>query len=376
MTRVSRVVITALAATAALFVSSCGSSDPAADGSGGASTAATSAASPAGSAAGSESSAAAATSGGGSSAAGASADLSGQKIAAVFSGPITDADYNALGFQALEAAKAEGAETSYSESVAVADVERALGEYVADGNTVVWTHGSQFYDATAKAAQDNPDVTFIGEFDGKPENQPANLWVIDRNFHLGFYAVGVLASKLSKSGTVGYVGGLSLPFSYSEVHAMEQAIKDLGAATTIKPVWTGDFNDAQKAQQISTQLLGGGADVLVGSLNLGAVGVFQAAQSKPAGEAWVTAKYTDKSSFGKEHYAGSVIYDFTGPLVDILAKTVGGERTGYYPLGFDTGVTVQVPDGVSQDVRTAVTEAMDKVKSGEVEVARNTEPIK
>jgi basic membrane protein A len=374
MTRVPQAVITALAVTAALFVSACSSSEPAADPSVTTPNTAVSAASAASPTAGSAG--AAATSGAQSTAAGAEADLSGQKIAAVFSGPITDADYNALGFQALEAAKSAGAQTSYSESVAVADVERALGEYVADGNTVIWTHGSQFYDATAKAAENNPDVTFIGEFDGKPENQPANLWVIDRNFHLGFYAVGVLASKLSKSGTVGYVGGLSLPFSYSEVHAMEQAIKDTGAATTIKPVWTGDFNDAQKSQQISTQLLGGGADVLVGSLNLGAVGVFQAAQTKPAGEAWVTAKYTDKSSFGKEHYAGSVIYDFTGPLVDILAKTVGGQRTGYFPLGFDTGVTVQVPDGVAQDVRTAVTEAMDKVKSGAVEVTRNTEPIK
>src|SRR6188472_4126572 len=71
------------------------------------------------------------------------------KIAAVFSGTTTDADYTFLGLQALEAAEEEfGAETTYSESVAVPDAERVLREYVADGNTVVWTHGSQFYDAT------------------------------------------------------------------------------------------------------------------------------------------------------------------------------------------------------------------------------------
>lgn len=377
MSRFPRFTLTACVAVVALALSACGS-DTAAPGSSTPvvppTTSAAQAASPSGP--GTEGSTPAGSDPVGSEGAAPSVDLTGQKIAAVFSGPITDADYNALGFQALESAKALGASTSYSESVAVADVERVLGEYVADGNTVVWTHGSQFYDATAKVATDNPDVQFIGEFDGKPENQPANVWVIDRNFHVGFYALGVLASKLSKSGTVGYVGGLSLPFSYSEVHAMEQAIKDTGASTTIKPVWTSDFNDAQKAQQISTQLLGGGADVLVGSLNLGAVGVFQAAASTPAGETWVTAKYTDKSSFGKEHYAGSVIYDFTRPLADILGKAIGGEKSGYYPLGFDTGVTIQVPDGVPAEVRTAVTEATDSIRSGKIEVARNTDPIK
>ena len=188
------------------------------------------------------------------------------KIAAIFSGPTNDADYNALGLQALQAAEQGGAEISYTEKVAVPDIEARLNEAVGDGADVVWTHGSQFYEATAKVAEANPDVAFIGEYDGIPKDQPANVWTIDRQFHIGFYGMGVFASKLSKTGTVGYVGGLSLPFSMSEVHAMEQAIADTGASTTIKPVWTGDFNDAAKAQQFSTQLIGSGADVIVGSL--------------------------------------------------------------------------------------------------------------
>ena len=176
------------------------------------------------------------------------------------------------------------------------DIEARLNEAVGDGADVVWTHGSQFYEATAKVAEDNPDVAFIGEFDGTAKDQPANVWTIDRQFHIGFYGMGVFASELSKTGKVGYVGGLSLPFSMSEVHAMEQAIADTGASTEITPVWTGDFNDAAKAQQFATQLIGSGADVIVGSLNQGATGTFQAFEGKPEGSGWVTAKYTDKSA--------------------------------------------------------------------------------
>jgi basic membrane protein A and related proteins len=292
----------------------------------------------------------------------------GLRVAAIFSGPTTDADYNALGLEALEGLKSGGAETSFSESVPVPDIERVLQEYVADGFNVIWTHGSQFYEATAKIASQNPDVNFIGEFDGQPEGQPENVWVIDRNFHTVFYPLGTLAANLTQTGKIAYLGGLSLPFSFAEVHAMQQAIADTGASTKIKPVWTGDFNDASKAQQFSTQLLSQGADVIVGSLNEGASGTFQAFEGKPEGSGWVTAKYTDKSAAAGSHYAGSLEYDFTKPLADVLAKIKSGTRTGRYPLGFDTGVTIDMSDNVPADVKTAVTEVMDKIKSGAIQV--------
>ena len=354
--------VTALGLTTALVVSACGSSAETP-----ASGTSTSESSASETAAPSETSADAGD--------GQSSDLSDVKIAAIFSGPVTDADYNQLGYLALQAAEKEGAKTTYTESVPVPDTERVLREYVADGNTVIWTHGSQFYDATAKVAADNPSVRFIGEFDGQPDTQPPNMWILDRRFHLGFYAIGVLAAKLSHTGKIGYVGGLSLPFSYSEVHAMDQAIGDLGRPDSVNAVWTGDFNDPAKAQQITAQLMADGADVIVGSLNNGAVGIFRAAASAND-DVWVTAKYTDK--FGLDQsgdYAGTVLYDFTRPLEDVLTKIQGGEGSGYYPLGFSTGVTISMPDDVPADVRAAVTDTMTKVDDGTIDVVRDTSKI-
>jgi basic membrane protein A len=298
------------------------------------------------------------------------------KVAAIFSGATTDADYNALGLLALQGAeKSKGAQVAYSESVAVPDIERVMREYLADGFTVIWTHGSQFYEATAKLAKQNPNVSFIGEFDAKPETAAPNVWVIDRNFHLGFYPIGVLAAATTKSGKIAYVGGLSLPFSYSEVHALKQALKDSGSTATVTSVWTGDFNDPAKAQQITSQLLNQGVDVVVGSLNLGMVGVFQAVKDKPAG-AWITAKYTDKSQFDPQHYATSVLYDFERPLDAILGKIEADERSGYYPLGFDTGVQIQQPRNVTADATAKLDKAIADVTSGEITVDKNVTPIK
>lgn len=298
------------------------------------------------------------------------------RVAAVFSGTTTDADYTALGLQALERVEDDfGADTAYSENVAVPDAERVIREYLADGFNVIWTHGSQFYEATAKVAAQNPDVYFIGEFDDEPADPLPNVWVIDRNFHVGFYPIGALAALASRTGKIGYVGGLSLPFSYSEVHAMRQAIADLGSNATITPVWTGDFNDPAKAQQITTQLMDQGHDVIVGSLNLGMVGAFQATKGRPEGAVLITAKYTDKSQFDPEHYATSVLYDFAGPLAAIVEKIQSGEGSGYYPLGFETGVEIQDMQHVDDSVKQQVQQIVDDVKSGTVTVEKNLEPI-
>ena len=290
------------------------------------------------------------------------------RIAGVFSGPTTDADYNALGAKALEDIESDSVKIAYSESVEVPDVERVIEEYVADGYDIVWTHGSQFYEATAAVAERNPDVTFIGEFDGKPETQLENVWVLDRNFHTVFYPLGTMAANLSETGQVGYLGGLSLPFSYAEVNAVEQGIEDSGKNVELNRVWTGDFNDTIKAQQLTSQLISDGNDVILTSLNLALVGAFQAVTEEDPGDAWISVKYTNKSANGPDHYAASVIYDFTQPIEEIRDEIDAGQRSGYYQMNFGKGASIDLGDALPDDVQSAVEEAIEGVESGDIKV--------
>ncbi|MGY1785096.1 BMP family protein [Geodermatophilus sp. SYSU D00698] len=297
------------------------------------------------------------------------------RIAAVFSGTTTDADYTFLGLQALQAAEEDhGAETTYSESVQVPDAERVLREYVADGYTVIWTHGSQFYDATVAVAEEAPEVVFIAEQDTQPSDVPDNVWVLDRNFHLAFYPLGVLAAGASRSGRIAYLGGVTLPFSYSEVHAVEQALADSGSTATLTPVWTGDFNDPTRAQQFTSQLLADGNDVVLTSLNLGAVGAFEGVGDAPAG-VLMTAKYTDKSNLAPDHYLTSVLYDFTPMLDEILTSVEDGETGGYLGMDYEQGISLQPPTNVDQAVIDQVDQVVEQLRSGEIEVERDVTPV-
>ena len=297
------------------------------------------------------------------------------KLAAIFPGVITDADYNTLGYLAVQAVQQDlDMPIAYSESVAVPDVERVMREYIDDGFNIIFTHGSQFVSQTQTLAAEFPDVHFIAESDGAAENPPANLWIIDRNFQVGFYPLAVVAARQSQTGKIGYIGGLTLPFSYSEVHAIEQAIADQGLEVELQPVWVGDFNDPTKARELAEAMIGEDVDVIIGSLNLGMLGIFEAAKASDK-DVWVTAKYTDKTEFAPDNYVTSVLYDFVGPLKDIIGRIEGGEAGGYYPLGFDTGVAIQPLQNAAPEISADLDKVVQEVQDGTIEVKKDTTPI-
>jgi len=298
------------------------------------------------------------------------------RLAAIFPGTITDADYNTLGHLGITAVTDElGVETAYSESVAVPDVDRVMREYIDDGFNIIFTHGGQFLSQTIELAGEFPEVYFIAEADATVADLPANVWVMVRNMEIGAYGAGATASLITQTGKIGYIGGLTLPFSYAEVHAIDQSIADAGADVEVIPVWVGDFNDPAKARELSDSLIAEGADVIISSLNLGTLGVFEAAKNATS-EVLVIAKYTDKSEFAPEQYVTSMLYDFKKPLLDMVSSIMDGETSGNYQFGFDTGIALQFPlMNVSGDVESQAQNIIDQMVAGDIVVAKNTDPI-
>ncbi len=292
------------------------------------------------------------------------------KVAAIFSGTINDGGFSQNGLLALESAKSElGADVSYSESVQVPDAENVMRQYIADGNTVIWAHGAQFWDAVQTVAAESPDVTFIGELDVKPDETADNVWVLDRNFYTPFYVIGSLSGQVSASGKIGFVGGLDLPFTNAEVNAMRQALKADGVDATVTPVFVGDFNDPTKAQQLSTQLIERGNDVLVGSLDLGQAGLDNAAEGKGGVlTTAVTAKTDEGSTDTSSALAARIVFDYGPPLVSLLKDVEGGATTGYLKLDFTNGIAVEVTDAVDAAVKEQVEQLIEKIKAGEVTI--------
>jgi len=301
------------------------------------------------------------------------------KLAVILPGVITDADYNTLGYLAgLAVQKDLGIQMAYSESVPVPDVDRVMREYIDQGYNIIFAHGGQFKPQTVELAKAFPDLTFICEGDAEDPAAPANYWQIDRNFQVTYYVMGYIAGRVTKTGKIGYIAGLTMPFTYQEVHAIQQALKDNNLTAELKTVWAGDFNDPTKARQVADTMISENVDVIMGSLNLGMFGIFEASKAHQGTDPiLVTAKYTDKTSFAPKNYITSSLYDFSKPLENIIKKTMEGTKGGYYPMTYGDGFSIQTPaKNVSPEIAADINKIVEDIKNGKIVVVKDATEIK
>ena len=297
------------------------------------------------------------------------------KLAAIFPGSIQDADYNTIGYLALKDMESKyGIQTAYTERVAVPDSERIMKEYISLGYNIIWAHGGQFLSQVLKLAKEYPDVIFIAEADSPLKEQPDNVWVIDRNFHTGFYVLGVIAALSTKTGKIGYIGGLELPFSKAEVNAVMEAIRKYNPEAQLIYVWVGDFNDPVKTRSLAESLIAQDVDFILSSVNLGNFGLFEAV--KNAGKkVLVTVKYTDKSSFIPDSFVTSYIYNFSAALDYILSKVINeGQTGGYYKMEFGKACYILLPlKNVPERVEAQARQVIDDIIQGRLTIEFNPE---
>ncbi len=302
------------------------------------------------------------------------------KLAAVFPGSIQDADYNTLGYMAIEKAGEEnGIEIAYSEQIAVPDAERVIREYIDSGYNIIWVHGNQFNSAALEIGEEFPDVTFIIEVDAPLDEFKPNFWYMDRNYHTGFYVLGALAALTTQTGNIGYIGGLELPFTRAELNATQQALDDLGSSAKIHYLYVGDLNDPVKARTTAESLIGAGCDILLSSLNLGNYGVFTAVE-KADSKIYITTKYTDKREHAPDNYLTTDLFNYTNPMIEIVGKIKGGEKGGF--MLFEYGKegkprSTQFPiSHVSEEINEQVMQISNDVENGKITVIHDFESIK
>jgi basic membrane protein A len=286
------------------------------------------------------------------------------KIAMIMPGPIQDADFNAVGYVALQQlAKQYDVPVSHSESVAVADAERVSREYIASGHDVIIYHGGQFITISKKLAAQNPNVTFIQEASGRIADAGPNVWVIGRKFYQGIYVLGALGALATRTNKVGFVAGVRLPDVIGSINAVSIALKDYNPKAGLIHNFIGDFNDPVKARQTAEAQIAAGADFLINFVNLGIYGVAEAAKSAPR-PVLVTTLYTEKWDASPKNMAVALVFDFAKPYKEIVGRILKGERTGYYEMRPGSGMELSEIKHVPADVAARVKGAFNDVASG------------
>jgi basic membrane protein A len=157
--------------------------------------------------------------------------------------------------------------------------EQALRRFAEAGSNPIVMAGFAFADALGKVAPDYPDTKFA-VIDVNWLSMP-NVRGIGFNEHEGSYLVGMLAAQASKTGTVGFVGGMDIPLIRRFGCGFAQGVKAVNGDATIIANMTGTtpaaWNDPVKGSELTKAQISQGADVVFAAAGGTGVGVLQTA---------------------------------------------------------------------------------------------------
>jgi basic membrane protein A len=197
-----------------------------------------------------------------------SSDVKLPRIALVTDlGKVNDGTFNEFAhLGALRAAQEFGLEYKYIETQAQADYEKNLQTFVDEGFDVIVTVGFLIADATKKFAAEHPDIIFIGvdQF-YEPGTVTDNLVGLQfREDQAGFLA-GALAGMMTKTGTVGIVAGVEIPPVKRFKNAFEHGARYVKPDVNVLGVYLPTFIDPALGASTAQQMIGEGADVIMGA---------------------------------------------------------------------------------------------------------------
>ncbi|MEM8839219.1 MAG: BMP family ABC transporter substrate-binding protein [Pseudomonadota bacterium] len=157
--------------------------------------------------------------------------------------------------------------------------EQALRRMVRRGATIVLAVGFAQADAMDKVAADHPDVDFAIIDVGWLKHDNLRQYVFKE--HEGSYLVGVAAALASKTGKVGFVGGMDIPLIRKFACGYVQGVKSVNPDFEVFQNMTGNtpaaWNDPGKGAELTQSQIDRGADVVYHAAGGTGIGVIRAA---------------------------------------------------------------------------------------------------
>ncbi len=292
-------------------------------------------------------------------------------------GRVDDGTFNQFAYDGMQAAsECLGFETSFIETASEADYATNITSILDGDPEVVVTVGFLIADATLEAANNNPDVNFIG-IDQFQEEFPENyVGILFREDQGGFLA-GAMGALLSESGTIGAVGGLeTVPPVVRFLNGYQTGAQYVNPDINVLTVYTDSFTDPAQGQSAAQQFLGEGADVIFGAGGQTGSGAIQTAAENGA---WAIGVDQDEyfttfgggSSPGADRLATSAVKRVDlGTFIQIGDVLAGSFEGGIFTLDAANGGITYAPfhdADIPEDVATQIEEIRAGLADGSIE---------
>lgn len=238
-----------------------------------------------------------------------------------------------------------------------------------------------------KVATDYPDTKFaiidgvIFEADGKtPKKNVASLVFRE---HEGSYLVGMIAAEKSKTGTLGFVGGMDIPLIHRFATGYEEGARSVNPSIKVIKNYVGvtdhAWNNPGKGKELSLAQIQKGADVIFTAAGNSGLGAFDAVEQYGKDDNGVAKKYVigvDSNQNGVKpgFVLTSMVKRVDVAVYDVVKEVLSGKfEGGFHVFGLDKdGVAYALDENnkplISELTLEKVEDAKKRIVSGEIKV--------
>ncbi|MET0743544.1 MAG: BMP family protein [Microvirga sp.] len=182
------------------------------------------------------------------------------KVASVYTVPVEQQWVSRI-HQALNTAKERGDVTyKWSENVANNDYERIMRQYAEEGSDLVIGEIFGVERAARRVSGSYPKVAFLMGSSFGPSKP--NLSVFDNFIHEPSYLTGLVAGKMTKSNTIGMVGGYAIPEVNRLMNAFMEGAREANPNVKFLVSFINSWYDPPKAKEASFAMIDRGADIM------------------------------------------------------------------------------------------------------------------
>ncbi len=196
-----------------------------------------------------------------------------------------DKSFNDAAYAGLERAQKElGVTFTTLETSEGSDREAQLRQLAAGDAKLVFGVGFLFTDDVKALAREFPDQKFACvDYTVTPnETLPPNLMALKFREEEGSFLVGALAGLLTKTGKVGFVGGMEIPLIRKFQAGFAAGVKAVNPRAQVLVKYAGNtgvaFKDPTKGKELALSEYQAGADIIFHASGSTGLGVFEAAR--------------------------------------------------------------------------------------------------
>ncbi len=245
------------------------------------------------------------------------------KIAFLTDGLFSDAGWGAFGYNAAQALQGKYSYiVELKENVPIPKIEETLRDYAKAGYDLIISHGFEWGKPAVNVGKDYPAAKFVIFTGLVNSSNVASIYPMQQE---GTYVLGALAATMSKTGTIGFVGGERYPNLINIYEGYRQGAQDVNPSVKVLVTYLDDWDNSTKGKKAAISQIDSGADFLLHVADTSGQGVIEAAKERGI---YAFGAISDQNKLAPETVLTSFVLDAEKAFDQVIKLVKTGNFSG------------------------------------------------